>query len=360
MSDNSSVALLSHINSVLDNEKDREQIKYSSDFLYVLRNQNKEITSTLDAKVALYFPDFYNGNYKLETTENKKQDIPTFIQKYIEKIIRDNETQGKNGMYSEYGTRAIATVRAILLNNNDIIYSPEIMNKLIFTVADTLLVSKEGISIKLDAISLLISIVLKFPEDYKRNQSVYEKLYQQQELIECADSSIIFLNLDDISLKIGLQFLFASIGKDVYETVLELMPCIGDNDANVIAVSSLIVKYLETSNSVILPSKIEAIVLQNALHWTHSENLQIRWNAVHILLMLTRNTENDGVINHQLIKLIDSDCVYIKNLIMRNLYKTVGITNETKEYIVSKCKHDTNFVVRMVCNKVEKKNIESV
>ena len=52
--------------------------------------------------------------------------------------------------------------------------------------------------------------------------------------------------------------------------------------------------------------------------------------------------------------LIDSDSVYIKNLIIRHLHKMNGITDGTKEYIISKCKQDANFVVRMVCDEVEK------
>ena len=39
---------------------------------------------------------------------------------------------------------------------------------------------------------------------------------------------------------------------------------------------------------------------------------------------------------------------------MRQLHKIKGITDENKEYIISKCKNDANFVVRMVCNEVEK------
>ena len=45
--------------------------------------------------------------------------------------------------------------------------------------------------------------------------------------------------------------------------------------------------------------------------------------------------------------------MYIKNLIMRQLHNIGGITDETKNYIVSKCKHDANYVVRMVCSEVE-------
>lgn len=36
------------------------------------------------------------------------------------------------------------------------------------------------------------------------------------------------------------------------------------------------------------------------------------------------------------------------------MYTMNGIAYGTKDYIVSKCKQDANFVVRMVCDEVEK------
>lgn len=230
----------------------------------------------------------------------------------------------------------------------------ETMDMLISTVADTLLISKEGISIKLDAIAFLICIVVKYPEDYKRNQSIYEKLVDQQEAIEVADHSIISSNIDSVSLKIGLQFLYSSMGKDVYNDILELMPYIQDSVATIIAVTNLIIRYLETTDTIMLPARIEAIILQNVLQWLHSEFLDIRWNATRILLTLSRNSENKGIVNHQLVTLVDTGSVYIKNLIMRHLHEVNGVSDETRNYIISKCKHDANYVVRMVCTEMEK------
>ena len=114
---------------------------------------------------------------------------------------------------------------------------------------------------------------------------------------------------------------------------------------------------MEITETVMLPSRVESVILQNVLQWLHSEHLDIRWNATHILLAMSRNPENHGIINHQLVSLIDSDCVYIKNLIMRQLHQANGITDETRDYIISKCKNDANFVVRMVCSEVTEKKI---
>ena len=353
MSEDSAKALVEHINCVLDDEKERELINYSPVFLCVLRKQNRAFTDEMDKKIAEYLPNYYANAYKLETTEDESQDMPGFVRAYAERIRKSNETQGKDGVYFGHGTCEIATVRAILLGK-EFACNPEIMDVLISAVADTLLVSKESISTKLDAIALLICIAVKYPEDYIRNQVVYEKLFDQQKDIEVADHSIISSNIDSISLKIGLQFLFASMEKDVYGDILELLPYIQGDVATTISVTHLIVEYLETSDDVMLPSRVEAIILQNVLQWLYSEHTDIRWNATRILLTMSRNPENYGIVNHQLVTLIDSNSAYIKNLIMRHLHKMNGITDVTREHIISKCKHDANFVVRMVCDEVEK------
>lgn len=342
-----------YINCVLDSEKEREQIKYSPVFLCVLRKQDRALTEEMDKKIAEHLSSYYEGTYKLETTEDENQDMPVFVKEYVERIRKSNETQGKGGVYFGHGTREIATVRYIL-SGKELICDADTMDMLISVVADTLLISKEGISTKLDAIALLVCIAVKYPEDYTRNQGIYEKLFEQQKVIEVADNSIISSNIDSISLKIGLQLLYTAIGKDVYAEMLESMPYIQGDIATTIAVTRLIVEYLEISDDVMFPSKVEAIILQNVLQWLHSEYADIRWNATRILLTMSRNPENYGIVNHQLVNLIDSNSVYIKNLIMRHLHKMNGITDGTKEHIISKCRHDANFVVRLVCDEVEK------
>lgn len=311
MSDESAKALVEHINCVLDNEKERKEVNYSPFFLCTLREQNRAITEDMDKKVAKYLPNYYGGDYKLETSENENQDMPGFVREYIERIRTSNEDQGKNGVYFGHGTRDIATVRTILLRKERV-YDADTMDTLISAVADTLLISKEEISTKLDAIALLICIVVKYPEHYARNQCVFEKLYEQQSTIETADNSIISSNIDRASLKIGLQLLFASIGKNVYGDILESMPYIQGDVATTIAVTRLIAEYLESSDEVMLPSRVEAIILQNVLQWLHSEYTDIRWNATRILLTMSRNPENYGIVNHQLVNLIDSDSVSIR------------------------------------------------
>lgn len=355
MSPSCALNLIEHITIVLENDTEREQIKFAPSFLCTLRKQNRGLTDTMDKKIAMYLPDYYTGTYKLETTENEKEDMPEFIKQFTEQIKNSNDTQGKNGMFFGHGTRDIATVRSILLGES-IELDEHSMDTLIAVVADTLLTSKEGISVKLDAISLLICIAVKYPDDYNRNRSIYHKIFEYQNKIETIDNSLMSTNINNISLKIGLQLLFTIMERDTYSEMLELMPLIQNDIPTTLAIARLIIEYLEITENVTLPIRIESIVLQNIMQWLHSENTDIRWYSTRIMIALYRNPENHNIINSQLIKLVDTDNVYIKNLIMRQIHNIDNFDKNTKEYIISKCQNDANYVVRLVCNEMLEKS----
>ena len=113
---------------------------------------------------------------------------------------------------------------------------------------------------------------------------------------------------------------------------------------------------METTNSVTFPTKVETIVFQNILLWLQSEHIDIRWNATRLFLMMYRNPENRSIINRQLIKIVDENGPYIKNMIMRQIYEMSEVEVGIKEYITSKCRNDANYVVRMVCAEIEEVN----
>ena len=50
------------------------------------------------------------------------------------------------------------------------------------------------------------------------------------------------------------------------------MPYIQADVATTISVSRHIKEYLEISNTVVLPNKIEAVIMQNVLQWLHSDS----------------------------------------------------------------------------------------
>ena len=355
MKPESAKSLIAHVLSVLDDEKEREQIRYAATFLCVLRKQMPEITNEMDGKIAEHFPKYYNGVYLLETTENEQQDLPEFVRRYVEEAQKTNATQGQNGVYFGHGTRTHATIRSIFCLN-DVKWDDGLMDSVIATAADTLLASKEGIHIKLDAVSLLVCIAVKFPEHYQRNKATFDLLRERREEIQTADISIISSNVDRISLEIGLCFLYTAMGEDVYLEILDLLPCIQNDIPTTIAVASIINEYLASTNSAVLPQPLGTIVLQNVLQWLRSEHLDVRYVATKILLQFSRESGNEGVVNRQIINLVDSECIYIKNLIINRVYTTKGIWDKTRDYVVSKCENDECFIVRMICAEQKKQH----
>lgn len=346
-------SLIAHILSVFDDEQERKLIQYSATFLCVLRKQMPEITSGLDAKIAEHFPKYYSGVYLLETTENEQQDLPGLVKGYVEEAQRTNVTQGQNGVFFGHGTRTLATIRSIFLLN-EVKWDNELMDAVITTAADTLLVSREDIHTKLDAVSLLVCVALKFPEHYHRNKATFDLLREKRAEIQTTDISIISSNVDRISLEIGLCFLYTAMGEDVYLEILDLLPCIQNDIPTTIAVASMVNKYLASTNSVVFPQPLGTIILQNVLQWLRSEHLDIRYIATKILLQLSCEPESESVVNRQIINLIDSECIYIKNLIINHIYLNKGIWDKTRDYVVSKCENDDCFIVRMVCKEQKK------
>ena len=163
-------------------------------------------------------------------------------------------------------------------------------------------------------------------------------------------------NIDKVSLEIAIAFLRISMGENSYVDILECISYIQNDMATSISVTRTIIKFFEVDDSVVLPQNAEAVILQNVLQWLRFDNMDIKWNATRILFMLIRNPENASLINQKVINLIDTQCVYIKNLILRQLHLHDGIFEKTREYVFSKCEIDPCFVVRKVCAEVQSKS----
>ena len=342
---------IGQITGLFLDEYGRQIISHSKDFLFMLRKQNSNLTEDFDKKVLEFFPNYYNSSYKLETTNNIQEDIPYFIQDYIAKIDSNNKTQGLNGHYS-YGERYIHTLYNIL-KLFDYKCNSDTISDIVSILSDTLIESKEEIIIKLDAISLLILIVLKYPESLNNDKSIWEKIFNNQHVIdENIGDSFMFSNIDRVSLKIGLRLLFGAMNKDVYIDLLELMPLIDGDIATTISVSEIIAEYYDSNPDAKLSKRIEALILQNTLKWLLCENDTVRINATRILLSLSKEKESIGIVKNQILKLIDNDNVYIKTMIIRSLNSIEEIDKRTKDYIIEKCKVDNSYIVRKCCLEV--------
>lgn len=351
MSEENAIKFINHIIEVLKNDNEREQITFSPTFLCLLRKQNKHLTEELDKAIEKYLPDYYENDYKLETS-NKENDSIAFIEKYLESIKENNKNQGKNGMYFGYSSRKILIIRSILILNNPHI-SDELFDSIIRIISDTIIESKESILTKIDAVALLCCIIARYPKAYERNKEIYLNIYNRENEIFFDDDFPFSSNINSMALKIVLKILFTIMDLDVDTDLLEMLPYLKDSRATTITVSNFIASYLELSEEIMFSENIENIILYNVLSWLQDNYINIRFNAVRIMMALLRNSKNHDVINRQIISLIDTDNVYIKNFILRRICNTYGIDDNTKNYVLETCANDANFVTRMIYKEIK-------
>lgn len=348
MSLDSQQTFIKHIKMLFDSDDGKKCISQFPYFLETLRRQNREITQELDEAVNSAFPEYYLDHYKLATTENTIEDYPRFVAECVERMKQRNKTQGKNGQYVFYFDSPANTIHSIIKEEKCFL-DDDLTDAVIDVAAHTLLHSNEIIRVKVDVVSLLICMIAKYPNSYQRKKAIYQKLIDDTETILQVLKPVIESNIDSMAMAIALQILDASRGNDVSDALLEMLSCIQNDDVTTISVVRTIASYLDIANKEMIPERVETIILYKAMEWLLSKNIEIRKNATFILLFLLRNPANRKTINRQLIKLVDSDNVYIKNIIIRHLFSDEGIFESTKQYILLKCKDDPNYVVRTVC-----------
>ena len=239
-------------------------------------------------------------------------------------------------------------MRSILLET-DLSISTETMDRLITTVIDTLINSREPVSIKIDAVLLLCTIVIKYPTDYLRNQSAFQSIADREGDIEANRSSRLFSNINFLALNICIKLLMSAIGKDTHTDLMDLLPYIRNNCATTISVSDFIADFLDISDDFNTPKPSETVLLNNALELSLMDNTEICWSATRVLLSLSKSEENRDVICRRLLSLIESENVYIKNLILRKTSRMNTIPDEMRKRFFEICKNDANYVTRKVC-----------
>lgn len=334
---------------IVRNPDERTHIYSLDAALYTLRKKHRELTEDLDRIIAEEIPDFYNGHYRLETTFEEYDDMPYFLKTYINQVQNDNDEQGKNGMYSR-GNQPHITIKNIL-QQSMANFSNDLIDSAFEVSSETILRENQTIEAKMDAIELLVYLLKTRPNIQERNRNTINELLLNKPKLETANS--MMTNLSETNLRFSAFLLYNCLGEDITVGLLNILADIGDDIFSNRKASAAFLNYLEANNSTMSDIQIEHIILQQAIEWCVESDLDIRWNAVQILFLLLRNIDNKNVVCNQLVKLMDTDNVYIKNKILRNVHLLKDVDFETLKYIIEKASVDTNYVVRKVVNEVQ-------
>ncbi|MEG2013511.1 MAG: hypothetical protein RR063_09975 [Anaerovoracaceae bacterium] len=341
--------LLNSIISIVQNPGERIHINSLEPALYMLRKKFRLHTEELNEIISVEMPDFYNGTYCLETSDKSDVDMPGFIASFIAQIQNDNEKQGGDGRFLGRGNQPHITIKNILQQDHTE-FSDELICPAFTASCETLLKETQTIEAKMDAIELLVYLIKSQPTIKDSNKQQIATLLANKPQVQTAQS--IMTNLSETNLSFSALLLYHCLGDENAAGLLNALVDIGDDALSNRKASKVFLNYLEASDSIEADMLLEHILLQKAIEWCSESNLDIRWNAVQILFLLLRNPENKSIICNQLVRRMDSDNVYIKNNILRNAYRLIGIDSETLKYIFEKASVDTNYVVRKVAEEV--------
>lgn len=348
LSNSTAQRLINNIISVLHDGDTKNNANHLNKVLFKFRKQNRALTEELDQVISEQLPDFYNGTYKLETTEDEEEDISEFFEKYIDEINRQNNTQGKNRTFFGFGNRPCATIRSMIMNSK-CTFEDELLDRAFIVTSEALLSGEQDIETKCEAIDLIVCLCIKFPEILQRNCDLIEILKNQRSIVQTGSGQMFMSNLTEAVLQFSSLLLYHCFGEKTWLHMIELLPYFQDNISAQIRVCRTIYAFLEIDETMPIDINMESVFLQHALGWAASNSLDVRWYAIQILFSLLRNSDNSSIVCSQLIKVVDSDNLHIKNLVLRKLFGNNIVDKVTREYIFSKCETDSNYVVRKTC-----------
>ncbi len=346
LSKETAIRLVNYILLLID---DNMTISTYNNVLISFRKQNAELTNDLDKVIAKKNPEFYNNEYKLETTV-KNGDISNFLKKYVQQIISDNEKQGKGGVfYSGTGNPCLVIRNMLLMSNTEFDFSD--INAAFVASCQTLLCENQDVKAKCYALDLIIFLLKRYPEIKKVNEELLENIKDGSKWIERTEGHFFTSNISSIALQFSYNLFMTCFDNNAYLKFLELLPYISDDIPSLKRICNSIKDYLESDKSAKLNSGLESIILQSALSWIGVDNINVKCASIDILFLLLRNEDLISIIGIQMTHLIDNESVYVRNVILRNISDS-KLDNATKEYIMNKCLNDSHFVIRKNSNDI--------
>lgn len=343
---------IKRIENCVSDDTTRHNTAYLNSAIIILRKQSQELTKKLDLIIAEKMPEFYEGDYKLETTTNVEEDIPKFISKYIQETRTRNIEQGKNGTFHGYADNPHEIIRAIIINHPEFQFSIDTLDEAFKVAMDTIFLDTQELETKCSSIDLLLCLSTLYPKIVKGNQNLIAKAKLQINEIQSGASIFSMSNLSEIAVKFSSLLLMSTWGENNWAQILEILPYTKDDSVSAIRICKTIYYYLSNTPSAVLPLKLEPIILQYVVSQISSEVNDLRWYAIRALILLSKNPDNRGIVESQLLHAFDNGNIFVKNIILRDTYQNDYISKATKEYIICQCRKDRNFVIRKLCNEL--------
>ena len=310
----------------------------------LMRNANCERQQEMEAFLQSKWPDFYSREYMFEKNKGK-QSQEVLIESKIEDIHNRNLTQGKNGIYSGYGTNPYLESEGILTTVDEKI-GGEMIDELFIATSNTVLSTDQLVEDKLNAYRLVIFLIRYDVSLIERNEEVIARIIQFQDYESASESMMSHV---DSTMLILSHLLLECLGKNKFSEIAQILSVFTDS-GNQVEACKMLQTFLYNYKNYNIRANLESLFLQCSLLWTNSDNIDVRWHNTHLQLTLIEKKKYRKLIGKNLQSIMESDNAIVKSQIVHKIDLINNLDKKLGKAIFESAKDDNNFVIRKIAN----------
>lgn len=333
---------------IIDMINNIDRITFKNQFkesLVFLGKKSEKFDKKLKNIISNKMPDFYTY-YCLDNPDDNNDGVVDVIKEFLSLIEKENNAT--NSSITLAFANKFDTLLEVVYSNGEKI--PADLKEQMFKNAYKSIISKNReIDEKIGALRLMSYLIEADKNIKERNMTVVNSIIDNKKSTESANTT--FSNHSIINLQLSALFLYKNCDENIIIDLMGILADIGDDTISNRSASKDFLNYLRSCNSI--DPQIEQIIIQKSFDWTRSNDNKTIINTIKILLELMKFSEYKQIISSQFVNLIDSSDINIKSYIISISEEIKKYDQSAYDYIITKAKADTNYVIRKLLLKLK-------
>lgn len=321
---------------------------YSSAVIRFCKTSNVSFED-LEAAIAKQYPNFYKQVFLLELSNQHGQDLSEYIKPYLDEASSRNNTQGLNGVYSEYALESLDVVYNII-EEEAITPEEELLKNIIAVGIETLSSKKQTMQAKRSSIRLLQLLYFRTYERGTIWDDVSKQMVDNVATFSIGNEGGFFSKETNFILSFQYQLFIHILSKRGREVLLDQL-CSTDfsESYTIIQCLKIINEFLAHAKNHLDDENLISAILYYSIFMSKHKEQDIKYHATRCLVELTNFANAKRLALIHLSRIMDTGSQAAKIAILTRLAEIKTYEDDSYlEQIVNKGKSDSNYLVRYV------------
>ncbi|MFP3358059.1 hypothetical protein R0K17_11950 [Planococcus sp. SIMBA_143] len=327
----------------LTNNTDFNEIKRVQSIFVLLKNESYEMRQEMEAFIQKEWPEFYLTEYTFEKYEDKESS-QSLIESRIEEIKNRNIHQGKNGIYHGYTNDPYVQTETILKESDGMIKT-EVIDELFIATANSIITNNQLVEDKLKAYCLAIFLTRFDTNIIERNKVIVDRIINYEDYESAQESMISYT--DSTTLVFAHFVLLECLGKKKFNGILDVISTFNEAGRQIEG-CKIINRFLYNYKKLPVKQNLESLFMQCSLLWVNSDDIDVRWYNIQILIKLMERKKYRKIISQNLVGVMNRDNAIVKSQIAHKIDFITDMDAEVGRTIYEIAKNDNNFAIRKI------------